>query len=205
MAYRRRIRESRRIAALVAVMLLLPALLGTTGVHGDECGDPGNGSCYESHKGLGCCDPECCELICSWDPICCDSGWDDPCVDIAIDFCDRANHYYCEQPPADCNGDGLPDPCELISGFSDDCNQNGIPDDCNDGLDCHENGRPDECDLTDEVAENCNGNGIVSGSDLGLLFNSWNSCPGCPADLDGNDVVDGADLGIFINSWGSCP
>lgn len=33
-------------------------------------------------------------------------------------------------PPADCNANGTPDECDILSGFSLDCNANGAPDDC---------------------------------------------------------------------------
>ena len=61
-------------------------------------------------------------------------------------------------PPNDCNANGIPDECDLDSGFSGDCNQNGELDDCEilDGSseDCDANGLPDDCD------EDCNGDGI---------------------------------------------
>ena len=61
-------------------------------------------------------------------------------------------------PPNDCNANGIPDDCDLDSGFSGDCNQNGELDDCEilDGSseDCDANGLPDDCD------EDCNGDGI---------------------------------------------
>jgi len=33
-------------------------------------------------------------------------------------------------PPTDCNGNGEPDECDVVSGFSLDCNANATPDDC---------------------------------------------------------------------------
>ena len=30
----------------------------------------------------------------------------------------------------DCNGNGIPDECDIASGISQDCNSNGIPDEC---------------------------------------------------------------------------
>lgn len=72
---------------------------------------------------------------------------------------------------ADCNGNGIPDECDIADGESDDCNANGIPDDCDlaSGLiaDCNSNGTPDECDVDPAdpdddglVSADCNANGI---------------------------------------------
>jgi len=47
-----------------------------------------------------------------------------------------------------------------------------------------------------------NGDGVVDGADLGILLQSWGTCPACPADLNEDGVVDGADLGILLQSWG---
>ncbi len=51
----------------------------------------------------------------------------------------------------DCNNNGIPDSCDIASGFSQDCNNNGVPDSCDiaSGLsqDCNNNGVPDECDI----------------------------------------------------------
>jgi len=43
----------------------------------------------------------------------------------------------------DCNGNGVPDPVDLIDGTSADCNLNGVPDECESGLECP----PDELKL----------------------------------------------------------
>ena len=52
---------------------------------------------------------------------------------------------------ADCNGNALPDECDLEQGLSFDCNSNGILDECDidngTSLDCNGNGRPDVCDV----------------------------------------------------------
>jgi hypothetical protein len=50
------------------------------------CGSS-EGSCVEPHGGLGCSDVECCESVCSIDPICCTLAWDDVCVSIAGTAC----------------------------------------------------------------------------------------------------------------------
>ncbi len=64
----------------------------------------------------------------------------------------------------DCNGNTIPDSCEIASGAAMDCNENGIPDDCETlANDCNANGVPDDC----ELAENdCNNNGKLDDCDL---------------------------------------
>ncbi len=50
------------------------------------CG-PGAGSCFEPNGTPGCEDAFCCKLICAQDPFCCDTQWDQICVDQAVDQC----------------------------------------------------------------------------------------------------------------------
>ncbi|MGD8451627.1 MAG: right-handed parallel beta-helix repeat-containing protein [Phycisphaerae bacterium] len=59
---------------------------------------------------------------------------------------DMGYHYY----PADCNGNGQPDPWDIARGTSDDCNYNGTPDWCDINVygtseDENSDGVPDEC------------------------------------------------------------
>ncbi|GEM_PF-4561341 len=74
----------------------------------------------------------------------------------------------------DCNSNGIPDSCDLDSGFSQDCNANGIPDECDitSGFseDCNANGIPDECDLASGFSQDCNGNGIPDECDIASGF-----------------------------------
>ena len=69
-----------------------------------------------------------------------------------------------EFPSNDCNGNGVPDECDIASGTSDDCNSNGLPDECDvpplgdTSLDCNENLIPDECEVAS--GKDCDGNGI---------------------------------------------
>lgn len=50
------------------------------------CG-PGAGLCLIENPTPGCESVECCELVCSFEPACCLSPWDDSCVDRAFQFC----------------------------------------------------------------------------------------------------------------------
>lgn len=88
---------------------------------------------------------------------------------------------------ADCNGNGVPDDCDIADGILSDLDGNGLPDDC-------------------EMAQcpaDLDHDGVVRGSDLGLLFVGWGGDG--PADLDGDGVVGGSDLGLLFVAWGPCP
>ncbi|MBL9119270.1 MAG: trypsin-like peptidase domain-containing protein [Phycisphaerae bacterium] len=50
------------------------------------CGNPNGGSCYAEH-GPYCADESCCNNVCAFDPFCCDSSWDNLCVDEAFTEC----------------------------------------------------------------------------------------------------------------------
>jgi len=62
----------------------------------------------------------------------------------------------------DCDGNGVPDECDVASGT--DCNGNGVPDSCDiaSGIagDCNNNGIPDSCEIAWGLLEDCNQNGI---------------------------------------------
>jgi hypothetical protein len=87
----------------------------------------------------------------------------------------------------DCDGNGVPDACELAGGAIDN-NGNGIPDIC----EC-----PGDVDL----------NGIVNGVDLSALLSVWGTSgslyPRADANRDG--IVNATDLAIVLSGWGSCP
>ncbi|MBC24181.1 MAG: hypothetical protein CMJ32_09740 [Phycisphaerae bacterium] len=51
------------------------------------CGDPASGSCCEPTGSPGCDDEECCTQICTADPFCCDTEWDQICADAAAITC----------------------------------------------------------------------------------------------------------------------
>jgi hypothetical protein len=82
----------------------------------------------------------------------------------------------------DCNGNGIPDVCDVFSGFSMDCNANGLPDECE--QDCNSNGTPDDCDVTSGSSTDCDGNGIPDE---------------CEADCNANGVPDSCDLLVFTS------
>jgi hypothetical protein len=66
----------------------------------------------------------------------------------------------CEGLP-DCDGNALPDVCEIP--LEGDCNENGLPDDCDlqaGSTDCNHNGLPDECDIASGTSQDCNLDGF---------------------------------------------
>jgi hypothetical protein len=87
-------------------------------------------------------------------------------LDFAFDTVDwQANSYYgwsiddiviCDL--TDCNGNGVPDAFDIISGLSSDADSNGIPDECE--IDCNGNGIPDNQDIANGTSADCNGDGI---------------------------------------------
>ena len=84
----------------------------------------------------------------------------------------------------DCNSNGTPDNCDILSGGSTDCDRDGLPDECE--ADCNGNGVPDACDISGGSSGDCNEDGIPD--DCQLKQNDCNN-DGIPDDcqLVGND------------------
>ena|GEM_PF-970998 len=108
---------------------------------------------------------------------------------------------------ADCNGNGIPDECDIDCGppggdcdvtgcgESDDCNTNGIPDECDlasgASQDCQPNGTLDECDIDFGTSEDCN------------LNDTPDECEaGGTEDCNGNSTTDLCD--IFLGTSQDC-
>jgi hypothetical protein len=90
---------------------------------------------------------------------------------------------------ADCNGDGIVDFGQILSGALLDIDANGIPDVC----------EPPLCpgDLITD--------GVVDGVDLAALLGAWGSSGGpWNADVTMDGIVDAADLAVLLGSWGEC-
>jgi len=119
----------------------------------------------------------------------------------------------------DCNGNGVPDPNDIASGYSQDCNNNGMPDECEPGgttdcngnsvmdlcdiyngtsQDCNGNHVPDECDLAGGTSQDCNNNGIPDECDIASHTSqdcNSNGIPDeCDPDCNGNGVPDACDI-----------
>mgnify|MGYP002638734272 CR=1 FL=1 len=94
---------------------------------------------------------------------------------------------------SDCNLNGIPDACDVLSGTSPDCNGNGVPDECDisagtsDDLD--QNGTPDECDAT-FMRGDSNDDGTMNIADA--IYSLQNLFVGGPSPtcLDAGDVND---------------
>ncbi len=125
-------------------------------------------------------------------------------IGVSVDLANLNQHYFLHWPyhnffvdgiahdgtsfPADCNGNGTIDICDILDGESLDDNGNGIPDEC-------ESACPADLDA----------NGVVNGADMGLFFVQWGACTGdCSADFNGDGQVNGVDLGSFLKAWGAC-
>jgi len=92
----------------------------------------------------------------------------------------------------DCNGNGIPDSCDITAGTSLDINRNGIADECE--PDCAADSAP------------AGGDGEVNVEDLLQVIGDWGPCDGpCPGDVTYNDIVNVQDLLAVISAWGACP
>jgi hypothetical protein len=82
----------------------------------NDCGDymlmvvprnpacPGQESCCEEHESVGCEDESCCNIVCAEDSYCCETEWDDICVEEAKELCGEL----CASPPvAECPPDTI--------------------------------------------------------------------------------------------------
>ena len=74
------------------------------------------------------------------------------------DECDMATEL-----SHDCNGNLIPDECDLAEGLSHDCNDNGILDICEN--DCNLNGIEDSCDLAAGIGEDLDHDGRIDHCD----------------------------------------
>lgn len=86
---------------------------------------------------------------------------------------------------ADCNGNSIPDDCDIADGTSADANKDGVPDEC----------APCTADLDLD--------GVVGPSDLLVVLAGWGTSSPL-ADLDDDGDVDGSDLIVLLSAWGPC-
>ena len=88
---------------------------------------------------------------------------------------------------ADCNGDGIVDFGQILSGQLSDANGDGIPNIC-------------QCpgDVT--------GNNAVDGVDLAIVLSAWgtNGNGEFQTDIDNDGIVGGTDLAYVLSGWGPC-
>ncbi|MBI1826289.1 MAG: FG-GAP repeat protein [Planctomycetes bacterium] len=116
----------------------------------------------------------------------------------------------------DCNGNHIPDVCDLTSGSSQDCDSDLIPDECElVGRDCNGNGVldscdlasgtsqdcdadqvPDECELAKDPTQDCNGNHLLDSCDI------WEQRS---RDVDHNNVPDECEVPLLFVSQSAPP
>ena len=88
----------------------------------------------------------------------------------------------------DCNGNGIPDLCDLLFG-AENVNGNNIPDEC-------------------ECLSDIDGDWDVDTADLLALLGDW-GCTGepgeCIGDVNWDGVTNTADLLQLLGAWGNCP
>ncbi len=110
----------------------------------------------------------------------------------------------------DCNGNGIPDECDIASGLSQDCNHNGIPDECDvaagTSLDLNQNGIPDECERALLGDMNCDG--AVNAFDIDPFVlavanpagyqAAYPNCDIMNGDINGDGVVNAFDIDPFV-------
>jgi hypothetical protein len=80
----------------------------------------------------------------------------------------------------DCNGNGVPDDLDIAGGTSGDCTANGVPDECE--PDCNSNTIADSCDIAGGTSPDCQPDGVPD------------ECQLAGNDCDGNDVPDDCEI-----------
>jgi len=119
----------------------------------------------------------------------------------------------------DCNTNGIPDDCDIVSGTSDDYDLNGLPDECD--PDCNTNSVPDTCDISCVTgncashplgcgtSQDCNTNAIPDGCDITSGTSEdydLNSVPDeCDPDCNTNSVPDACDISCVTGNCASHP
>lgn len=56
---------------------------------------PSSGACNTAHRSPGCNDASCCNAVCSFDPHCCVTEWDQACVIGTATYCRPGNGAFC--------------------------------------------------------------------------------------------------------------
>ena len=91
--------------------------------------------------------------------------------------------------PFDCDGNGVPDGCDIADGSLVDADGDGVPDCC---------ASPRGCGT---CAADFDGDGLINAADLTILLGGWEGPDG---DLTGDGVTGPADLTVLLGAWGPC-
>jgi hypothetical protein len=113
------------------------------------------------------------------------------------DSCDIASGF-----AHDCNTNGRPDSCDIASGISADADSNGVPDSCQ--VDCNQNLMPDSYEIAQNPAKDCNLNGALDSCEIAsnpaLDCNANGAIDACEiaanpsADCDSNGILDACQI-----------
>lgn len=109
--------------------------------------------------------------------------------------------------PNECNGNGIPDVCEIASGAATDCNKNDVPDTCE--ADFDRDGLINDCDDDDDndgILDDGSGNQVPGDKPCsgGQITGCDDNCPYTPnpdqQDSDGDGRGDVCDRPILVNA-----
>lgn len=84
----------------------------------------------------------------------------------------------------DCNGNGIADAMDILTGGATDADADMIPDAC-------------------ECPQDVDRSGSVDGGDLAILLGNWGTAA-ASTDLDDSGTTDAADLAVLLAAWGPC-
>lgn len=153
--------------------------------------------------------PDSCEIAADPSIDCNGDGKIDACAGGLGDADGNGVMDVCEGlgPAEDCNGNGIADWIEILSGVTVDWTFNGVPDECdfatNPSLDCDGNGIADAFNLEFAPWLDCNGDGVIDtcqGIDPAMDCNRNGIADACEppgpatADCDGNGRFDVCDI-----------
>ncbi len=190
------------------------------------CGENSAGNCCESNGTPGCDDVDCCQIVCSADPFCCNTSWDSICGDAAQADCGLCDSGACCNDgvctvvsPIVCvinggtyQGDGVGCDqifCGIVILFGACCFDNGS---CSvlTTTACASAGGTFQGILTscDEVdcgpcSGDADGDGDVDSTDLNLVLQGFGCVGGgCPGDVNNSGATNSTDLNIVLGNFG---
>ena len=165
----------------------------------------------------------------SWGP-----GWGDNGYMLIEYGCSRIGYASCyvSYNSEDCNGNSVPDACDIAAGTSEDCQPNSVPDECDLAggtsydctgntipdeceADCNENGIRDDCDIAAGTSMDCNANTSPDECDIAVYTSTdcnSNTMPdecdiaaGTSQDCNGNSIADECDFRFCGSPWDGFP